>query len=113
MVEKEFFFEGGKIYMLKYLIWMIAWIVSQKLMMAAGIIVDASLGSVIFSSVLSVIAVLYAREEKWIMRIACTLIALWCINTIIEGEIINALVGGSLNAILVIMAVKAKSSRGG
>ena len=99
--------------MLKYLIWMIAWIVSQRLMMLAGIIVYASMESTIFSSIFSVIAVLYAREGKWIMRIACTLIVIWCISMIYYGEIINAVVGGTLNAILVIMAVRAKAKRRG
>ena len=94
--------------MLKYLIWMVAWVLSQRMMMSAGLIEYASIGSTIFSSIFSVIAVLYAREGKWIMRIACTLIVIWCISMIYYGEIINAVVGGTLNAILVIMAVKAK-----
>ncbi len=96
--------------MMKYLVWMAVWVVSQRLMMFIGIIDDKSLLSSIGSAIFSVIAVLFARESKFVLTVATILIAVWVINSLGNGEIINGIVGGVMNAWLIIMAVKGKET---
>lgn len=95
---------------MKYIIWMLAWIVSQRVMMSAGIVYYQGFWSTVFSSIFSVIAVLFARESKALMTFVCLIVAAWCVADLVHGEIINGLVGLVMNAVLVIMALSTKKS---
>ena len=76
---------------MKYLIWMVCWVISQRIMMAMGVIYEKPLTSSIFSAVIS------------------TIIVLWVILCFENGNVINGLVGGAMNAWLIRIALKKKT----
>lgn len=94
--------------MVKYLIWMVAWIVCQQLLSILGITAPVSIWSSILNAIISVVAVLIARRYEWFLAATCAVIAIWFITAIIHLEIISAIVGLVLDAALVIMAVTSK-----
>lgn len=104
-VEREFFFEGGR--QMKYLVWIMAWVVTQRIMMFFEIIHPESLFSSILTAIVSVIAVLFVRNSKLILTVAMVLIVIWVVNTISYNPI-NAIVGGIMNAWLITIALEKK-----
>ncbi|MCI8964847.1 MAG: hypothetical protein HFJ43_00565 [Clostridia bacterium] len=94
---------------MKYLIWMVCWVISQRIMMAMGVIYEKPLTSSIFSAVISTIIVLLVRESKIIISIASIMIVLWVILCFENGNVINGLVGGAMNAWLIRIALKKKT----
>lgn len=90
---------------MKYLVWMVCWVISQRLMMLMGIIDTRTMFSTIFSALISVIVVLYVRESKVILFITSTLIVLWVLLCFENGNVINGLVGGIMNAWLIRIAL--------
>jgi len=94
---------------MKYLIWMVCWVVSQRIMMTMGVIYEKPLISSIFSAIISTIIVLLVRESKIIISIASIMIVLWVILCFENGNVINGLVGGAMNAWLIRIALKKKT----
>ena len=94
--------------MVKYLLWMIAWVVCQQVLSLLGITAPVSLLTSILNAIISVIAVQIARKYEWFLALTCIVIAIWFVIAIINFEIINAIVGVVLDAILVIMALSSK-----
>lgn len=77
--------------------------------MAMGVIYEKPLTSSIFSAVISTIIVLLVRESKIIISIASIMIVLWVILCFENGNVINGLVGGAMNAWLIRIALKKKT----
>lgn len=96
---------------MRYVLWMIAWVLSQRLMMMTGIVDFRSFFSTVLQSIISVICAMIIREGKVLLFITCALLGLWFVVCIMDGEIINALVGVSMNGILLAMALDGKRRR--
>ena len=93
---------------MRYVLWIIAWTISQRVMMEAGIVYERSVMNTVLTGVFSVIAVLFARESKLLMTLACVLMIIWCVTDFTNGEVVNALVGLIINAVLILLAMPGK-----
>lgn len=93
---------------MKYLVWMVTWVISQRIMMSFKIIHKESLLSTIITAVVSVIAVLCIRNSKLILNVAIALIAIWVV-TMIGYNPINAIVGAVMNVWLIAIALEKKN----
>lgn len=92
---------------MKYLIWIIAWVMTQQIMMYFKIIHQESLSSSILTAVISVAAALVFRNSKIILIVAILLVVIWVVNTIGFNPI-NAIVGAVMNTWLIIIALVKK-----
>ena len=93
---------------MKYLVWMVTWVISQRIMMSFKIIHKESLLSTMITAVVSVIAVLCVRNSKLILTVAIALIAIWVV-TMIGYNPINAIVGAVMIVWLIAIALEKKN----
>ena len=95
--------------MIKYLLWGLAWILSQQFLALIGIIAPVGIFTSIVDAIISIIAVRFARNHEWLLGIICVVFIIWFIGTFVQGEFIGALVSLFLNSVLLILAFSKKN----